>query len=391
MESPPPPPRSQLVRLAVVVTALLAAALAGGLFVAGGWPKPNQSRALVGIFSPSPPAPSATPPKLNGHIPTGQPLVLYRRLGLQERPSELLAATWTGALYSAYDTPLSPGAEAQSPDGSKLLYSSIVYDVATARQLDDAPVGGASLTSALWGDDSRHICWVTAPAANAPVDVSIAGAGSPAIHLPTPAGAEWRGGNGNLSTALSVLACSPLTGVVVVAESGALGETTDVWVLSMTTGAVEYHQAYAPAEQANGTRVVASRDGVYLAETDSATGTATIRRWSDGAVQVQLAGEEVHAFSWDDRSVLVTARQPGLVIDNITFQNPALIDLQTGQAIWQAPVGARWFEPNLVLQPGGSGLALGLNVCATDCQVNLWLIGPNGKGRELDHNVEMLP
>ena len=189
---------------------------------------------------------------------------------------------------------------------------------------------------------------------------------------------------------ITVLACSPLSGLVVVAQDGYLGERIELWVLDATTGAVDYHRSYPRTSQtsADGFHVVASRDGKYLAETDSVTGDSTIRRWSDDSTLTVLSGEEVHDFSWNGDQVVVVARQPGLAVDNFTFQNPAVIDLKTGRAIWQAPVGARWFG-QFVPQPAAGGLALGLSICAPQCQMNLWLIGSDGKGRELDHNVLM--
>ncbi|MFI5283323.1 MAG: hypothetical protein ACHQ0J_09365 [Candidatus Dormibacterales bacterium] len=391
MDEPSPTHRPRSTRLAIVVVALVVAAIAGGFFAVGGWPKSHQSRALIGIITPPPPSPSPTPPKLSGHMPAGQALILYRRLGKSERPSELLGATWSGALYTGYDTPTTIGAAFQSPDGSKLLFGSRVYEVTTANDLGGLSISDGVPWTALWGDDSRHICWMSGSNVNSPADVSIQGVGMPAVHLASLPGAQWQGSGGQLVSFPSILACSPLAGVVVVAQVGGGGENTDVWVLNAGTGTVEYHQAFPPAAGASGTRVVASQDGEYLAEIDSAGASSIIRRWSDGSVLAQLAGLEVHAFSWDDSRVLVTDRQPGLAIINVSFQSPSVIDLRTGQAIWQAPPGSRWFDPELVVQPGGAGLALGLNVCNPDCQVNLWLIGADGKGRELDHNVQMLP
>jgi len=392
MEAPTPVQNRRLVRLAIVLIALVAAAVAGGWFALGGFQKSNQSRGLVGLVSPAPPTPSPTPPTLRGQLPRGQAAVLYQRRDESEPAGELLAAAWDGTLYSTNQTLVYQGSATQSPDGSKVLLGSIVFDVATRSQLADMPFGSDAYTE-LWGDDSLHICWIAAATSQSPEDVWIAAIGSPAVYLATLAPPMPPGIAGPPASVPALLACSPLAGVVVAAQAGQMGDTTDTWVLSATTGAVESHRMYPRTTRAgdDGVRVVASRDGSYLAEIDSVGGTSTIRRLSDGSVRAQLAGLEVHAFSWNGDQVLVTDRQPGLAIDNVSFENPAVIDLTSGEAIWQAPPGARWFEPDLVLQPGGSSLALGLNVCEPDCQTNLWLIGAGGKGRELDHNVTLLP
>jgi hypothetical protein len=53
----------------------------------------------------------------------------------------------------------------------------------------------------------------------------------------------------------------------------------------------------------------------------------------------------------------------------------------------------RQFAGSIIAQPGDGSLAIVITVCrdvGLECRPNLWLIGPDGTGRELDHDVQAL-
>ena len=385
---PPAGARRNRVRVAVAAVAVLAIALVGGVVALGG---PSRLSGLFRTSSAAKPLESSSsasplPPTLVGPIPAGQPVILYRRHG--DRTQQLIGASWTGLLYSGPDAPVGQGADRQSPDGSKILVGLVVYVLATHSQTRLLVDPNAGFTQITWGDDSYHLCVTqeTGPAGSS-VSISIMDVGSPAVHLATLGKVEQQ------VKGPTVLACSPLSDRVVIAQVGGLGETTELWVLNARTGAIEYHRTYPATTKTNGNGylVVASRDGQYLAETATATATVAIRRLADDSVVTRLAGEEIHAFSWRGDLVVVTPREPNLAADNTTFQSPAITDWQTGQTVWESPQGARFFGA-ILSQPEGDGIALGLNFCAqaTTCRENLWLVNRDGKRGELDHDVQVL-
>jgi hypothetical protein len=159
--------------------------------------------------------------------------------------------------------------------------------------------------------------------------------------------------------------------------------------LDATTGATQYHRTYVTTTKTNGNIgvfVVASPDGQYLAETDAATGSATIRRIADDTVVARLSGMEVHGFSWRGDLVLAAPRQPDFSIVNSSMMNPVVIDWRTGTTVWRSPAGAS-FGGRLAAQPGGKAIAFDLGV---ERHHEIWLVGPDGQGRAVDPDIQFL-
>jgi len=175
----------------------------------------------------------------------------------------------------------------------------------------------------------------------------------------------------------------------VVANVGGLNDTSDVWVLDTATGAIGYHRTYATTTKTNGNIgvfLVASPDGQYLAETDAATGSATIRRITDGSVVARLSGVEIHGFSGLGDLVLAAPRPPDFSLVNSSMMDPVVIDWRTGKAVWRSPAGAG-FGGRLAAQPGGDAIALDLRVGQHE---GIWLVGPDGQGRAVDQDIQFL-
>ncbi len=221
------------------------------------------------------------------------------------------------------------------------------------------------------------------PGDGSPSEISFASPGSPAKVL------GKFGSSGQQVPGATVLACSATSNRVVVANVGGLNDTSDVWVLDSATGAIQYHSSYATSTKTKGNIgvfTVASPDGQYLAETDAATGSATIRRIADDTVVARLSGMEVHGFSWRGDLVLAAPRQPDFSIVNSSMMNPVVIDWRTGATVWSSPAGAS-FGGRLAAQPGGKAIAFDLGV---ERHHEIWLIGPDGPGRAVDPDVQFL-
>ena len=259
-----------------------------------------------------------------------------------------------------------------------------VYDTssgATTSLQFDATTTYVSVT---WADDSRHLCLSRPlPGQGSPSEISYDLPGSPAVVL------GRFGSQGQQVPGATILACSATSNRVVVANVGAMNDTSEVWVLDATTGAVQYHRTYPTTTKTNGNIgvfVVASPDGQYLAETDAATGSATIRRIAGDSVVARLSGMEVHGFSWHGDLVLAAPRPPDFSLVNGSTTDPVVIDWRTGTTVWRSPAGAN-FGGRLAAQPGGEGIALDLGVGQ---HWGIWLVGADGRGRAVDQDVQFL-
>jgi hypothetical protein len=327
---------------------------------------------------------SASPaaPKVSGPIPVGTPVVLYWRT---VAPDGLYAASWAGTLYKVPTINFAPGSLAvQSPDGSRLAIGDAVYDT-TSGSTTQLPFNATTANvSVTWADDSRHMCLTRPlPGQGSPSEISYDLPGSPALVL------GRFGSQGQQVPGATILACSATSNRVVVANVGGDNDTSDVWVLDTATGAIRYHRTYPTSTKTNGSIgvfVVASPDGKYLAETDAATGSATIRRIADDSVVARLSGMEVHGFSWQDGLILAAPRPPDFALDNTSTMDPLVIDWRTGKAVWRSPAGAT-FAGRLAAQPGGEAIALDLRVGQHE---GIWLVGPEGQGRAVDQDIQFL-
>jgi hypothetical protein len=320
--------------------------------------------------------------KISGPIPVGTPVVLYWR---DVSPDGLYAASWTGALYKVPTIDFAPGSLAvQSPDGSRLAIGDRVYDTTSGANTQLPFDGNTAYVSVTWADDSRHVCLTRPlPGEGSASEVSFALPGSPTRVL------GKFGSHGQQVPGATILACSAASNRVIVANLGGLNDTSDVWVLDTATGAIGYHRSYATTTKTNGNIgvfVVASPNGQYLAETDAATGSATIRRITDDSVVARLSGMEVHGFSWHGDLVLAAPRAPDFSIVNSSMIDPVVIDWRTSTTLWHSPAGAG-FGGRLAAQPGGKAIALDL---WAGHHYGIWVVGPDGLGRTVDEDIQFL-
>jgi hypothetical protein len=306
------------------------------------------------------------------------PVVLYWRTVSGDG---LYATSWSGALFKVPSIDFPVGSlGVQSPDGSRLAVGGTTYDTTTG-----ATSGGLPENSTpTWADDSRHVCLTRPlPGEGAPSEISYGMPGSAAAVL------GRLGIQGQQVPGATVLACSATSNRVVLANVGGLSDTSDVWVIDTTTGAIKYHHVYPTPTKYNGSvgvSVVASPDGQYLAETDAATGSAAIRRIADDSVVGKLSGVQIHGFSWHGDLVLAAPRPPDFALNNTSTMNPIVIDWRTGKTVWQAPVGAA-FGGRLAAQPDGKALAFDLRVGQ---HWAIWLVGADGRGRAADSDIQFL-
>jgi hypothetical protein len=358
------------------IAAALAVAIIASLVAIGAY---RRSQTVPSTTGPTTKA-SPVPPAARGPIPTGTAVVIYWR---SVAPDGLYASSWTGGLYKVPTLNFESGALAvQSPDGSRLSVGGVVYDTSSGALLGHLPTD-ATVT---WADDSRHVCLATPlPGQGSPTQISYGLPGSSLTDL-----GKFGSWAVQVPGAL-VLACSASSNRVVISNVGGENDTSDVWVVNSTTGLVVYHRSYLTTSKtnANGVFVVASPHGDYLAETDSSTGSATIRQIPANEVVAQLTHMQVHGFSWTGDRVLVAPRQPDVSIVNTANTDPEVMDWRTGAKVWRAPAGAI-MGGRMSAQPGGDGFAIDLFTVFTGGRPAIWLIGSDGHGRAVDDNIETL-
>ncbi len=212
-----------------------------------------------------------------------------------------------------------------------------------------------------WAEDSLHLCGIAFPSAGSATSQGSLWVLEPGqkVRIVGPVGI---GGSGT-----AVQSCSISTNRVVVAAGasphwppGATRYliTTEVAVVDLSTGAVEYHHVYPQGnmggQRALGPRgdwvlVTPSPDGRYLAETGVFSDTTNIRDISTDRVVATFPGN-VAGFSSDDSRVVVgVGVGPLAEVRVMTWQDQHLI--------WRAP-GA---SPGVLARPNSSDLLIGIS------------------------------
>jgi hypothetical protein len=326
--------------------AVAAAAILGILVVAGLVSTRFGHRASV---------PAATPQagqlKDYGPPPAGVPLIYL----IDPRNGAWLQAyDWQGQPRGTIKLP-QPVASGYrtvfaAPDGSAFLYQPEGSGGIT-QYLDrlGRPIASSNgLESAsLWADDSRHLCIVRFESLSGEWRLFTKLPGE-ADHL---AGIIPTGPNID-QAAISPASCSFRNDQAIVVNGTrtccAIQSPSELWVFRISDGKVLSDYTYSnPGSVAT---VVASGDGLLIAEKSSQTGTTpptVIRRVSDRSVVASLDPSlEVLAFSGDDSLVFIRSAPGG-----VTAGQPALlsvIDLRSGRVTWheQAALMTEMEQPN---------------------------------------------
>ena len=236
-------------------------------------------------------------------------------------------------------------AASSNPDGSLFVAFPYIYDrsgrvVATLRggPYSDPAVGDYFV--GIWADDNHHYCQVQPRFGGA---AAVTGT----LQLTTPGGAlrdvVHIGSQAATEHTLTVGACSVLADRAVLVQastSGIGGHTIDqYWVVQLSSGHVLWTRDLRGAGVA---RVVASRDGRYVAEVP--TSGATTIFGPSGSVAGHVSGL-VQAFSWDGSLALV-----------VSSGGASVVRWNDGTVVWTVPTSAALagFQP----EPGGTSFAI---------------------------------
>jgi hypothetical protein len=281
------------------------------------------------------------------------------------------AVTWSGGRPGVLGVPSRPyaGAENVSPDGSRFLVETTVYDRRGASLGDvTGPIGWR------WADDSRHLCGMRLTLSTGTPTTAVNG---PATLVVTQPGQAVRDvapvGRLDVASMARLLACSFATDTAVVVQETAGEYVTETWTVRLSTGATLSHHTYTKGSAVD--LVSASADGTLLVEwrpvipAGSAPVTGTILRAADRTVLGTVHGW-VLAFSADDQLAVVAAGLGNEV---------SVVRWRTGETLWTAPA-AQSVHP-VIVEPGGARVAVWVSVSA-DGPMDLWIIGPDG-GRKV--------
>ena len=207
---------------------------------------------------------------------------------------------------------------------------------------------GAKGFQGTWADDGRHICQMT------PFnDVGDAGVATTlqlvTIAPPPQVRNVAQVGTLNQQTTVRVAACSPSADRAVVVQSGGQGiGTVGVWAVQLSTGKVLWTHRYDFATTF--IDVVASRDGMYVAENLTQAGPAGSTVYGPDGKSVAHLSTFVEAFSWDSNLAVVDMGYGSTRVD--------LISWREGTVFWTCPPGVGLLRA--MPEPGGSRIAVWL-------------------------------
>ena len=343
--------------IAALVVATFAYVRAGNQFIPGGMHRPH-------------PSPKALTQPLK--VPDTTPVIRYHDLASFD---QIDAMTWDGKYFGTADW--GSGFGVSNPQVTLFAHETTITD-RERRVVLTGDFRGIQQLGA-WADDGTSYCLI------APDDGGTTAYGPADSKMPSTLQLVKFGlpprnvaQVGSVVDYPRVIACGVGGDRAVVLRVGAHGAETGYSVVELSTGRIVWaHQFNYDVSQwvLNGL-VVASPDGQYVAENTPTTGpggTATIYG-RDGSVLAHVPGV-VAAFSWNG-SLVVT--EPEMLTGPVS-----VVRWQDGTAIWAGPTGALFELRQVIPEPDGTSLAIGIYDPAfplneNDYPVDLYLIGADG-------------
>jgi hypothetical protein len=328
------PRDNRRLQLAAGIAAILIAAIAIGTFAY------FRNGYRLSPEGPPRPAQSPSPSSKVLDVPNSTPVILY---GDPAKPDQVDGMTWDGKLSGI--VPVAPGTDSGNPAANLFATATQIY----GRSGQVVAIGsyGAKFFGGTWADDEQQFCQM------APFDHLGAGGVPATLQIVTPGQAPRsivQVGRIYEQVITRVAACSVVADRAVVVQSfGGAGEA-QYWVVQLSTGKILWTHKFAASRSP--AAVVASRDGMYVAENMSSgklpiTGAGSTIYGPDGK-QVGHLADWVEAFSWDS-SLAVTDQ--GWVPGNVR-----LVNWRSGSVVWSAPGG--YAMQRSAAQPEGTSVAI---------------------------------
>jgi hypothetical protein len=313
--------------------------------------------------TPPPSAPPATPSpgaNLQSTVPAGVSVFYWATWRSDTYVAH--AVDWSGRHRGDITLPSAQGSKGptqptmqQSPDGTRLLIDGSMYSE-DGQWLGRLPAAGdpSFQVSALWSDDSRHLCVVDNSASTPALKIVNAdGSTSDAIALGTTRSSQY--------LHVRVEWCSTSSGGAILSEfDDRNGSTVRVSLSRHTVTTIDG----VPLQSHDGRYVVSGGGAGYLVVRDNATGLS--RRVAVGGAAI--------GFSWDGADLLADIGAPstsGGIPDRVPGMR--LVEWRTGRVLWQQ-ANAQTEEGFWLADPAGGRMAIGF----ADYRPNtgVWPSGP---------------
>jgi hypothetical protein len=285
----------------------------------------------------------------------------------------------------------------QSPDGSRLLAvdsPSVNSGLATYVALDEQNHVLDRLSTiwkdeAVWADDNRHLCYIEdsnpsgqgglayleeqlpgAPPRRVATVGGIAFFPPPASNARGPVPMPFVAGP-------HLLACSVLADRVVILNPSKGVVTTLRLSDGAKLGSHDFGHLFFPYANPHGAeRLVASRDGHYLADNiDGAHDVPIIDLQSD-AVALRLAGHLVAGFSWDGGRAVVEV--PGQVVQVVEWRSQRVLSRLAGT------------YPRALDRPDSADILVGMPSTRHQFGLDLYIVRGEGTAFEVARSVEVI-
>jgi hypothetical protein len=278
---------------------------------------------------------SPTPLTLGLSVPDSTPIITFAD---PAKPGQLDGITWDGVASGKLDRSL-----ADTPNPSASLF-------ATATEISDRSgrtlftgTFGAKFFTGMWADDDVHLCQVV------PFDYLGANEEPTTLQLVSADGTAHnvaRVGSLSEQTSIGLAACSVLTDRAIVVQRSSIGGAVHYWVVQLSTGRVLWAHDFQSTTRV--VQVVASRDGMFVAENPRPDGQSGSTVYGADGKQVAQLPAEVEAFSWDGSLAVVDAGYGTAPVQVVSWRD--------GSVTWSAPSGYGLVQAKP--RPGGGQMAL---------------------------------
>jgi hypothetical protein len=334
-------PASRGLQWAAAIAAVLIAVIVIATFALA---RANSHSQVVPASTPTPKAAVSPTPLTNAlGVPDATPIITF---GDPAKPGQVDGVTWDGKLSGVLVyQPVGAGNPANN------LFGTATEIRDRGGKLSAAGNFGTKAFAGTWADDEFHFCQM----------VPFGYLGVNGVQATLQLGDARVGGVTNVAqvgkvyeqVSTRVAACSVLADRAVVVQSGGQGVgTAQYWVVQVSTGKILWTHSFDL--NALPVQVVASRDGMFVAESQAAlNGNQTT--WSStifgptGSRVGQLPGA-VSGFSWDGSLAVI---DPGGVIGPVK-----IVRVQDGTAVWTGPIG--YGADQVAAEPSGSSVAIWL-------------------------------
>jgi hypothetical protein len=292
-------------------------------------------------------------------VPDSTPILVYRD---PAKADQIDGITWDGKTSGTL-----PGASLGTPNPAENLFATSTEIRDRSGRVVATGTFGAKFFTGTWADDQLHFCQMV------PFDAVGTSGLNTTLQLVSSDGKARKVaqiGSIGENTSITVAACSVLNDRAVVVQNNVIGTADKYWVLQLSTGQILWSHDMGSTNAAS---VIASRDGMYVAEAQSPNGPSGTTIYGPDGKQVAHSNLTVEAFSWDGSLAVVDL--------GYGTEPVKLISWRDGKVVWTAPSGYGLIQARA--QPGGTEVAVllipGSQFSQESQTGNLYVLSASGK------------